>query len=58
METIVKTPEPRANPRMPAFESWREIVQSGGDVAQIEAFALEHLIDLHRARARSAGEGR
>lgn len=60
MENIVKTPEPKAAAQTPptATNSWRDIVHSGADCAQIEGFALEYLIDLQRDRARYAGEGR
>jgi hypothetical protein len=54
------TPVSRATSQKPetASSTWREIVQSGADSAQIEGFALEHLIDLQRNRMRPAGEGR
>ena len=57
---IVKTTEPRADTQKPAIHAnaWREIVQSGAECAQIEGFALEHLIDLQRDRMRIAGDGR
>lgn len=54
------TAEPRASTRTPATASttWRELVQTGADAAQIEGLALEYLIDLQRDRRREAGEGR
>ena len=60
MEKIVKTTEPGAAAQTPATanNTWRDIVHCGADCAQIEGFALEHLIDLQRDRSRSAGEGR
>mgnify|MGYP003632458932 FL=1 len=60
MEKFVKTPEPRADAQKRATtdNSWRDIVQSGADCAQIEGFALEHLIDMQRDRTRFAGEVR
>ena len=60
MEKIVKTAEPAAASQPPATatNTWRDIVHSGADCAQIEGFALEHLIDLQRDRTRFAGEGR
>jgi hypothetical protein len=56
----VKTPEPESRPATPPVNghSWRDIVQSGADFAQIDGFVLEHLIDLQRDRARQPGEGR
>lgn len=59
-DEIVMTPAAQANNQKPdtASTTWREIVQSGADCAQIEGFALEHLIDLQRNRMRTAGEGR
>ncbi|KQI72955.1 hypothetical protein AN191_03325 [Loktanella sp. 5RATIMAR09] len=59
-DEIVMTPVSRANSQKPetASATWREIVQSGADSAQIEGFALEYLIDLQRNRMRPAGEGR
>jgi len=59
-EKIVNTPELRADaPKtLMASNTWRDIVHSGADCAQIEGFALEQLIDLQRDRKRNAGEGR
>ncbi|KQB97672.1 hypothetical protein AL073_01625 [Loktanella sp. 1ANDIMAR09] len=59
-DEIVMTPVSRATSQKPetASYTWREIVQSGADSAQIEGFALEHLIDLQRDRMRPTGEGR
>lgn len=59
-ETDVTTPERETTlgARASAGISWRDIVQSGGDCAQIEGLALEQLIDHQRERARSHGEGR
>lgn len=59
-EQIMTTPEHHAPTERtaPARNSWREIVQTGADIAQIEGFALEHLIDLQRERAHPSGERR
>lgn len=37
---------------------WREIIQSGGDFAHLEGFALEQLIDLQRDQRNWTGGGR
>ena len=49
---------PRRAQKQPETAPWRELIQSGAECTGIEAFALEHLIDLQRARAHKSGEGR
>lgn len=59
-EQDVTTPDPRPPQQTPASvcNSWREILHSGADCAQIEGFTLEYLIDFQRQRGGAAGEGR
>ena len=54
------TPEPGTEKPAPVKQttSWRDIVQTGADFDQIEGFALEHLIDFQRDRARIFEEDR
>jgi hypothetical protein len=54
------TPEPKHRHTVPDAVglSWREIVQTGVDLAQADGFDLERLIDRQRENAARSGEGR
>lgn len=54
------TPEPNHRQTGPEAVglSWREILQTGADIAQADGFNLERLIDRQPENATRSGEGR
>lgn len=55
MKTPELTPPPHTCP--PAQTGWRDLIHPDTDMACIEGFALEHLIDRQRGRAATHGVG-